>query len=267
MLNPDHKIALQKTPSLYLYYTVIISMLIAITSPIWLLLDPNLNIALIFVISIIPCLLIGAFFLIILLRSEYFVNTTVNHQFPENLDSSNTVHDAFILIHSVGSSGDTCGLDNLISTFKAKKYPFKIYHCYTPDDFKAVLANEKAKYVWIFGHGWRGGIAFKWRPYLRDRLHLKWKKETVFQYSDLIENGQTAYPSKDFIAQLHCNNPSKKDLSNVPLPEILMEEGVTPEMYHVSDKFYTPCSVWFTTRKLAKTVKRTPINVSGGGEK
>lgn len=265
MLNSECKITLQKTPSLYLGYTAIIAMITTIISSIWSFFDSDVIIALIGVVSLTIFLLICIFYAIIYLRTEYFVNTAVNQQYPENLDSLNTIHDAFVLIHSMGGNGIVPGLDNLIAAFKAKGYPFKIYHCYTKEDFKVVLANENAKYVWIFGHGWRGGITFKWKPSITDILHLKRKKQTNFQYSDLIDD-QITYPSKDFIAQLHCNHIAKKSPSNISLPEILMGDNITPEMYHVSDYYNNPYSVWFTTRKLVRSINRSSILSGNGGK-
>lgn len=95
---------------------------------------------------------------------DKWVNALKNQQFPENLDIHQKDHDAFIIIHSMGtfSAGSYSGLDILIPHFIKNRYPFKIYHCYNPQEFLDVLRNEKAKYNWIIGHGWRGGITFKW---------------------------------------------------------------------------------------------------------
>jgi hypothetical protein len=260
ILNPDPKLVLQKTPSLYFGYATIFSCIVCIASFIWIFFDYDSIIALICTVSFIICFIICVFYAIISTRSRHLVNTTVNQQYPEKLDSSKTVHDAFILVHSMGNDGIISGLDNLIHSFKTKNYPFKIYHCYTPDDFKAVLANENAKYIWIFGHGWRGGITFKWKPSIWDIIHLKLRKQTNFRYSDLLENGQGNYPPKDFIAQFHCNHISKKEPSKTALPQILMNKNITPEMYHVSDYFNNHFSIWFTTRKLVKNIERKPFD-------
>lgn len=260
MLNPDNKIILQKTPSLYFGYAAIFMAIVWIVSFIWIFFDDNSIVNWICTVSFFIFIPLLVFAGIIYLRSKHFVNSTVNQQYPENLDVSKTIHDAFIFVYSVGSDGIIPGLDNLICTFKTKKYPFKIYHCYNPEDFKAVLANENAKYLWIFGHGWRGGISFKWEPSIRDIIHLNVKKQTNFRYSDLIEDFQSLYPSKNFIAQFHCNHVDKTDPSNTSLPEILMDGSVIPEMYYVSDHKNNIFSIWFATRKLMRNIERKSID-------
>lgn len=265
MLNPDHKIVLQKTPSFYLLaLPIFLGILFVVSvSPVFPDYDNRVKIILL-VFFILTFISICGLMVFVSLRARHYLNSTVNQQFPNNLDSSKTVHDAFILVHSMGSNIIIAGLDNLIYTFKDRRYPFKIYHCCTPDDFKAVLANENAKYLWIFGHGWRGGITFKQTPSISDIIHLKLRKKTNFRYSDLLENVQSNYPPKDFIAQLHCNHISKKEPSNTTLPQILMDGNLTPEMYHVSDNFNNHFSIWFTTRKLVREIERKPFEMREG---
>lgn len=259
MLISTNRIILQKTPSFYLEYSTYFSLIIAITSLFWCFLDYSRFIGLICVISfylvIVPVIIVS----ILSEGSRYYVNSTINQQYPENLDYTKTIHDAIIFIYPVGSRESTAGVDNLICTFKARKYPFKMYYCYAPDDFKAILANEKAKYLWIFSHGWRGGITFKWSLTVNDIIHLRFKRQTNLRYCDLIEDDQNAYPPKSFVAQLHCNHIAKKDPSKITLPEVLMNGNITPEMYHISDNYNNNYSIWFTTRKLVRNLERTPL--------
>lgn len=264
---PKHQqeIVLQKNNSLYWTYLLILLIVSALVSFLWWYCYNQSNVFFwIFLILFSVSIVIYLVDVIISQNSIRYLNSTVNQQFPENLDISNTIHDAFVLIHSGGEKRLFGGLSCLIFKFKSEKYPFKIYHCYNPDEFKTVLANENAKYLWIFGHGWRGGITFKWRVTLHDVLHLKFKKSTIFRYSDLIENGTDIYPSKDYIAQFHCNHISKKDPSNRPLPEFIMQNNLNLNNYHVSDNMNSNISIWFATRKLTKSIKRTPINPDEG---
>lgn len=267
MQENANKIILQKVRSLYITYTAVITLIIFIISFIWYLIDQDAVIALVCIVSFSILLLMYLFYAIIYIKSKYCLNSTINQQYPENLNSIKTDHDAIILIHSMGSSEIDSGIDNLISAFKRKNFPFKIYHCYNPEDFKDVLTNEKAKYLWIFGHGWRGGITFKWGLSIRDIIHFKFRSQTNFRYCDLIENGQNIYPTKSFIAQLHCNNITKKDPSNVTLPEVIMNGNINPNMYHVSDSYNSHFSIWFTTRKLAKNLERIPVETSDTADK
>ncbi|MDD5189147.1 MAG: hypothetical protein PHF57_13155, partial [Methanoregula sp.] len=88
---------------------------------------------------------------------NHSVNSLKNQQFPEDLNPCQQDHDAFVIIHSMGVYFlGYAGFDILINYFTSERYAFKIYHCYNPEDFKKVLKNERAKYIWIFGHGWRG---------------------------------------------------------------------------------------------------------------
>lgn len=188
------------------------------------------------------------------------MRATPNLQSPENLDVDSRKHDAFVVIESRGDYLLYNGLDTLIPKFKEKGYPFRIYYCKTPDDFKTVLSNEKANCVWIFGHGWRGGITFKGRRRLLNLRHLKLQDKIHFCYSNLVVSGKNEYPVKDFIVQLHCNHFVKDEPSNDPLPKFLMKDCPNPECYHVSDNAHNAFSIWFTTRKLAENLKRTPMN-------
>lgn len=262
MLNATNKIVIQKTPSVYLGYASIFSLIVAVVSLFWCLLDYAEIIALIFAVSF--CLFLASCVItsILLGRTRYYMNSTINQQYPNNLDCTKTVHDAIIFIYPVGNGESTAGVDNLICAFKARKYPFKMYYCYNPEEFKAILANEKAKYLWIFSHGWRGGITFKWGLTVNDIIHLRFKRQTNLRYFNLIEDEQNTYPPKSFIAQLHCNHIAKKDPSKVTLPEVLMNGNITPEMYHISDNYNNNYSIWFTTRKLVRNLERTPLETS-----
>ena len=167
-------------------------------------------------------------------------------------------HDAIIIAKSKGvhSLGQYAGIDNLIERFIIKKYPFKIYLCETPSDFKSVLRNEKAKYIWIFSHEWRGRIAFKESGNLSDFSIIKPK--TALQIYEELRNEIPRFPKKLFIAQLHCNPLSKKPPINTPLPEILMENP-SEDDYYVTDGSLNHYAVWFATRKLSFKIRRPLI--------
>jgi len=261
MPEPKKEILLERTYSQYWTYILILIIPLFLASDyLWFQYLQSEIFSFILALQLLIITLIVIFHIAVDAIGTKHMNSTVNQQYPDNLNILCTVHDAFIIIHSAGEIGAASGLDNLIVRYKAKNYPFKIYHCYNPDEFKAVLANENAKYLWIFGHGWRGGIAFKWRVSWRERLKLTLKKVTIFPYCNLIENDNDSYPSKEFIAQLHCNNFIKKFTCNMSLPELIMQDNFISGNYHVSDRKHSIISIWFTTRELAKNIKRTPIN-------
>ena len=214
--------------------------------------------SLFFLITLIAFMVLTLFGFSIIYSSDYYVNSLVNQQYPHDLDERDLNHDAFIVIHSMGDHGFGlyAGFDNLIKHYTKEKYPFKIYHCYNPDDFKKSLKNDKAKYIWIFGHGWRGGITFKWTKKSGDPILLRSKK-TQYAYAQLL-NEKEIYPKKSFVAQFHCNHIEKTFAYNITLCEILLESHHKSK-YYVTNGLNNHFSIWFATRKLMSEVKRDKI--------
>lgn len=190
--------------------------------------------------------------------SESWVNSLKNQQFPENLDIRNRDHDAFVVIHSMGSFSiyRYVGLDILIRYFISKKYPFKIYHCYNPQEFQEVLKNERAKYLWIIGHGWRGGITFKWMKSSGERFSRK-KKRTLFPYAK-IRGDLDQFPKKAFIAQLHCNHFDRTYAYNESLVEILLDTSADSQ-YYITDSLSFMLFNWFAIKDLIRNTERLPV--------
>jgi hypothetical protein len=189
---------------------------------------------------------------------NHSVNSLKNQQFPEDLNPCQQDHDAFVIIHSMGVYFlGYAGFDILINYFTSERYAFKIYHCYNPEDFKKVLKNERAKYIWIFGHGWRGGVTFKWT---RSISHLLTPNKSQLSYKK-IQDELEKYPKKLFIGQFHCNHIAKTIPDNVSLPEILLETS-NDSNYYVSNWKMNTISIWFAIRKLVKEVKRTEVPIT-----
>jgi len=193
--------------------------------------------------------------------SNKWVNTLKNQQFPENLDIRQKDHDAFIIIHSMGSfsAGSYAGLDNLIPHYIRHRFPFKIYHCYNPQEFLEVLRNDKTKYLWIIGHGWRGGITFKWMSFFWEGLFRKPKK-TQFPYAK-IRDSLSPYPKKSFIVQFHCNHIEKKFTHNESLVEILLDDRTESE-YYITEGLTHVISIWFASRELVSRIRRIGVSES-----
>jgi hypothetical protein len=207
-----------------------------------------------FLAFILPVALI----LYIIGAGDRWVNTLKNQQFPENLDIHQRDHDAFIIIHSMGSFsvGSYCGLDILIPFYTKNRYPFKIYHCYNPQEFLDVLRNEKAKYIWIIGHGWRGGITFKWMRSFWEGI-LKKPKKTQFPYAKIRDN-LNEIPKKLFIVQFHCNHIEKAFSDNESLVELLLDDQAVSDAY-ITENLTHVISIWFASRDLIRKIKRTSI--------
>jgi len=207
-----------------------------------------------FVALIIPVVLS----LYIMGAGDKWVNTLKNQQFPDDLDIHQRDHDAFIIIHSMGSfsAGLYSGLDILIPFFTKNRYPFKIYHCYNPQEFIDVLRNEKAKYILIIGHGWRGGITFKWMRFFWEGI-LKKPKKTQFPYAKIRDN-LNDIPKKLFIVQFHCNHIEKAFSDNESLVELLLDDQAGSDAY-ITDDLINIISIWLASRDLIRRIKRTSI--------
>lgn len=81
--------------------------------------------------------------------------------------------------------------------------PCKVYPISSKTDFDNVYSNPNIHYLWIIGHGWRGGFYFS-TPIAEEKI----------LYSHYPKNSNLK-----FIAQLHCNDESQESLSNVSLVE------------------------------------------------
>jgi hypothetical protein len=114
----------------------------------------------------------------------------------------NEIHNAIIVTHykfqiKTPVYGD--GFPKLITYFQKNNLPYMIYNCYEPEDLKIVVNNLNAQFLWIFGHGFRGGLNFG-----AGRNQY---------YSELKDA-----PRKQFIGQFHCNpqtHPTEKSLAEL----------------------------------------------------
>jgi hypothetical protein len=196
------------------------------------------------------------FLLIIELSGKHAVNSLTNQKFPDNLNTKLQEHDAFIIIHSMGiqSFGSYVGVDRLIRIFIREQYPFRIYHCYNPEEFIEILKNDKTKYIWIFGHGWRGGIGFKWTHTICDWL-LRKNKKTYFDYSE-IQKLSEKIPKKLFIAQLHCNHCEKASRETLSLVELLLKTYDDAFDYYVTTDYQHIFTIWYATGYLGSKARR-----------
>jgi hypothetical protein len=192
-------------------------------------------------------------------RGDIWVNSLKNQQFPEKLDIRKQDHDAIVIVHSMGSFSayPYVGLDILIPHFIRNKFPFKIYHCYNPQEFLDILKNDKAKYLWIIGHGWHGGITFKWMRFPQKQF-FRTSNRTLFPYAK-IRNNLEEFPKKAFIAQFHCNHIDNTYPYNESLVEILLE-SFDESRYYITDGVSHVASIWFAMRDLIPNVKRTSVS-------
>jgi hypothetical protein len=78
------------------------------------------------------------------------------------------------------------------------RIPYKIYPIKKKKDFLKVYYNNDVRYLWILGHGDRGGFCY-------DKC-----KDQYVKYSDRLPQ-----KAKKFIAQLHCNHDKGQTLAEL----------------------------------------------------
>lgn len=184
-----------------------------------------------------PFILIFFVFLVIWAISAYFA-ITINDKFCKKSDihlerthnpdcSSTSPHHGIIFAQQEDSVRKMFISDSidLIASFFNKKIPFKIYPIYCETDFQNVYSNPNVKWLWIVGHGWRGGFVYSRNG-----------KEIEIDYSRYPRN-----PNLLFIAQLHCNNGSGKTLHEI--------NGINPDhdIGHMRFPFQNRC---YITKKV-----------------
>jgi len=199
------------------------------------------------------------FIFIVEIRSRYYSASKSFEHYPDDLNERTIDYDAIIIAHSKGfhSIGITTGIDNLVVFFQSKHYPYRIFHCYCPSDMMAVLRDERAKYLWIFGHGWRGGVSFKEAGKISDfSIFNPPRIGFVYQF---LTTEIPPLPSKKFIGQFHCSPFLPEKAANIPLPKILMCDP-KEEDYYVTDDEMNHYSVWFATLRLTFNIRRKSVS-------
>ena len=122
---------------------------------------------------------------------------------PNRLIDERNDHHAIAVAISTTVSKRMClcvGTSPLIKKFSENEIPFQVYLC-TQQNVNSVISKEKAKYLYLFGHGFQGGLTF----------HL-YEGMSQINYCD-----QPEIPRKKFIAQLHCNRGSDQSLCDKKL--------------------------------------------------
>ena len=121
-----------------------------------------------------------------------------NKKNPISLNKFTDNHHAIIVINYQGLKLPVYGqgVDILIKSFKEKKYSYYVYFCDNKESVLNCIYNNKAKYLWIFGHGKKDALTLPNHEFL--------------YYNDIdFTNVQKKY----FVGQFHCN-PCIKDCKN-----------------------------------------------------
>jgi hypothetical protein len=91
------------------------------------------------------------------------------------------------------------GIDLLVDYFDNKKKElYDIYICKTKEDVIDVIEKIEVNRIWIFGHGWMGGLYFG-----------SFDNKLEYSYFKSLKEEQ----KKDFIGQFHCNSDGDLDSS------------------------------------------------------
>lgn len=116
-------------------------------------------------------------------------------------------HQGIVFVHhernnKQGFIGDSIAI--LIQELRnsANPIPYKVYHCFSKDDFIKVYLNLSTTGLWILGHGNYSTLAFSK------------SRENNLDYSEL-----PPVEPKEFVAQLHCSNGGGKSIVDVNCPK------------------------------------------------
>ena len=151
----------------------------------------------------------------------YVKSCEVALRHPESSYLTNeTDHNAIVFVHHEKMSKQIfigAGVGNLIQGLKKlqKFQHYKVYHCFSKNDFIDVYSNPHATSLWIFAHGDYSHIAFG---------H---SRGCGLNYSDL-----PSVEPKKFIAQLHCSHRGGKSIVDInePRDQILSHSyRITPQ--------------------------------------
>ncbi len=167
--------------------------------------------------------------LVLLIVAKYAVicsgkiKSIIGEQKKKDPDIRSTPHDALIIVKSttITCSIFSPGIKRLIFFLLKEKYPFYIYYCNNPSDFKAVIENPNAKYLYIFGHGWMGGVTFQLKTPIQ------------YPFVELLKEIGSYHPEKAYIAQFNCCTLND-NLSNESLPEVLFKENLSRKKYYLT---------------------------------
>jgi hypothetical protein len=133
------------------------------------------------------------------------------------------------------SAGIFVGIDLLIKRIKSQKCKYKITLCNTPVEVKNEIENQNAEYIYLFGHGFKGGLTLYF-------------SESTFEFKYCSVNPKNF---KKFIGQFHCNDGNEQSLV-----ELLMKEPNLDNHYFING-YTTTFLLWYDIRfKVLKMIKK-----------
>jgi hypothetical protein len=129
------------------------------------------------------------------------------------------------------------GVDQIVEKLKIENCEYKICLCNNQDEAKKEIEEPKAKFLYLFGHGFRGGLTF---------YHPN-SSSSQLNYVDV-----NAERKKNFIGQFHCNSGNELSLIDHLLIDRLSEGN-----YYFHKGWTTAFVVWYDIHfKVLKKVKK-----------
>lgn len=122
-----------------------------------------------------------------------YMGLVISNEKPKNpisLNETSDNHHAILVVNYQGQKTPVFGqgIDILIKSFNNKNIPYKVYFCDDASTIINIIQNNKAKFLWIFGHG------------QKDAIRLP--DQTLLYYRDIDFIG---VEKKVFVGQFHCN--------------------------------------------------------------
>lgn len=169
-------------------------------------------------------------------KSEKIVQSFTNQKIGD--ESYSCPYHSIIIANSTKRSkrvGIFVGIDLLVKRFNFQQCKYRITLCKTPNEVKKEIENPNAVYVYLFGHGFKGGSTF-------------YNDETIseFKYSTVAPTF-----SKKFIGQFHCNSGNEQSLV-----ELLIKTPNSDNHYFMNG-FTTTFLLWYDIRfKVLTKIKK-----------
>lgn len=195
------------------------------------------NSILLFLLGCVILSILLAPFICSIIESEKIIQNFTNQEIIN--DSYPRSYHSIIIANSTKQDkrvGILVGIDLLVKRFTSQKCKYKITVCDTPLEVKNEIENPHADYIYLFGHGFKGGLTF----YNADESISK------FEYSSVNPTF-----SKKFIGQFHCNQGN-----GLSLVELLLKKPDVDNHYFIPG-YTLNFLLWFDIRfKVIHKIKK-----------
>jgi hypothetical protein len=169
--------------------------------------------------------------------SKRIIDDYVSSQRVPNQNA--VAYHAIIIANSTTRSkklGIYSGVDLIIKDLESKKCEYKICLCNTPGEAQIEIEKPRAKFIYLHGHGFKGGLIF-------------YNSDSTPRLEYIHVNPDN---KKEFIAQFHCNDGDK-----VSLIEHLLTKSSNEENYYFKKGWTTAFIIWYDIRlKVLNKIKK-----------